>query len=372
MISITVTARAYSRKELKEEFNNYSTRNADLDEFLAAMIKTNQLDKRGDLFYPTYVKTTDEQLVDPQYRVYDASRYGGVQITKQGRYQRIAIAGSIMDERPDPTDMSLVSYQDKQGNWQSITEKTKLVGDSRKPAKPRSSERWRANIPADIVRKYKLKPDTPIRVRVDRIIPRYFGTLSLWGFEIRGMISFISTNEKNKKARNLEVKAERFQFEVNKSIQSEMERAGKRLISITKKWLDKYDPGYYDLYTNCSVEEEGPHTGADYATILTVPPRVGKATIEFKDLDRNKVLAYGEHVLRRNWTEEEDETVIEFFLGDNLSTDAVVHGYKGRDRKYRVKNKKTGTTRTVKHTPYSNMKQATLNFQNKPGFKRKK
>ena len=95
MISIVVTPRAegYTRKELKEEFNKYSTKNADLDEFIAAMIKTDQLVQRGEAYFPTSLSSTDEQIRKPEQREYVTELYGRFEKTKKGNYWRQAVAG---------------------------------------------------------------------------------------------------------------------------------------------------------------------------------------------------------------------------------------------------------------------------------------
>lgn len=378
MISITVRPKTdgYTRKELKAEFNKYSRSNADLDEFIAAVMRDGQLEKRGDVYFPTYVQTTDEQIVEPEYRVYEAGSYGSVQKTKKGEYQPIAIAGLIGDTRADPTDMRLVSYQDENGKWQPIEEKTMLIGDGKTPAKPRKNyERWRANIPADIVRNpnYNLKPGTRIKVRVGRIIPRYFGTLSFWGYKITLMISFVSTSTKNEKARKIELKASDFNVEVHNSIRTELDAAGKKLERVAEKWLRIHDAGYHNFLYNekyCTSTVDIPTTGEDFS-VLTAPPDSMVATITLKDYDRGKEITIGQNTLKRNWVDDEDKTVAGFFLGTHLKKDIIAHNYKGRNRTYIVNagsdNEKIHTVNSYKQK----LKQQRLNFSNQP-FKRKK
>jgi hypothetical protein len=352
MINITVRPKSYSRDELKEMFSRYSTADSDFNEFMAAMLKTDQLEERKGGYFPTAVSVSEKAT--KQYREYNTILYGG---KKRAKYQRVAIRALKSDTSTDPTKMHITSYQDKKGNWHRVSELPSLT-----LAAPRKYERWRANIPSDIARKYGIRSDTPIRVRIEGVTKRYFSQLSLWGYEIRGMISFGETHG-HKEDRHLELRTDNFQFEVKGPLRDDMRVAGEKLLSITRKWLDTYDKEYSAFFDRSIVNEEGPHKGIDYAVPLTKAPSRRQATIEFEDLDRGRIIASAEATPARNWTEKDDgNTVGSFFL----SRDDVVHGYKGRDRTFR---KKEGTT---KSTPYTKTKQAILNLSNTAGFRKKR
>ncbi len=372
MIRITLASKeeGYTREELKKLFNRYSTLNDDLDEFLAAVIRDNQLEKRGDTYFPTGVPTTDIQLEKATRRIYNADRYGGVVVTKKGSYPRIAVAAREGDERPDPTSMTLISYQTKRGDWRPIKERPILIGPGKKPSKPRKGELWRASVPAPIIKQYRLRPGTPLRVSIERIIPRYFSTLTLWGFEATAIISWVSTSTKNKKARQLELEGQHFQFEIKKSLRKEMQKAGEKLIRVMRQWLDRFDKGYSDLTLDPGTKEteQGPHTGSDFATTLYEPPRPTMATITFTDLETGREYARGEMYPKRTWADEDDEKVIaNFFLGDHLKKDIVVHGKKSHP----VSSRRPPERETKPEKIKRQFKQSTFNFDNKP-FKGKK
>jgi hypothetical protein len=357
MINITVRPKSYTREELKEMYSKYSENDADFNEFIAAMVKTDQLAERRGAFYPTQVTT--ETQATKQTREFTAILYGG---KKRARYQRVAIRSLKSDlTRTDPTKMHVTAYQDKGGKWHSVSERPSLT-----LVAPRESERWRANIPAEIAKKYNIRVSTPIRVRVEGTTKHYFSQLTLWGYLARGIISFGETH-KHQEDRHLEIRADDFAFEVKGPIRTEMKTAGEKIISITRKWLEIYDKQYAEYYGNSIITETGPHTGVDYATPLTRPMR-RTSTITFEDLDKGANLGEAEGTLARNWQDKADENSVGSFF---LVQDRVVHGYKGRDRTFRVKGKKTGTTTVHKSTPYS-LKQTTLNLPNQPGFKRKK
>lgn len=360
MINITVRPKSYSRDELKKAFEKYSTSEADFDEFITAMMKTDQLAERRGAYYPT--KVSSEIQDTKQYRDFNAILYGG---KKRARYQRVAIRTLEREpSRTDPTKMHITAYQDKAGAWHRISEHPALT-----LAAPRKYERWRANIPAAIVRKYNIRQDTPIRVRIEGTTKRYFSSLTLWGYLAKGMTSFGETG-KHKEDRHLELRADNFAFEIKGPIRNEMQNAGTKILSIARKWLDLYDKEYSAFFDRSIVTQEGPHTGVDFATPLTRPPAQRKSTITFEDLDKGRHLADAEANLSRNWPDKADENSVGAFF---LTQDRVVHGYKGRDRKFSVKGKKKGqVAKTRTYTPYSSQKQTTLNLSNQPGFKRKR
>jgi hypothetical protein len=360
-------AEGYTRAELKKSFNKYSTKNDDLDEFIAAMIKTGQLQQKDSNYFPTDMKL-EQDLKTPEYRVYDTSRYGGMQITKKGAFPRLAIAGLKTDERPDPFSMYLVSYQDDEGNWQPIDEQPHVLGNEKKPAKPRESERWRVNIPAEIVRnpnkktKQTLKPYMPIRVRIDRIVPQYFSILTLWGYKLGGMISFGQTS-KHKEDRKIEIRAENFNMETYGKIKNEIKSAGSKLIKTVEKWLALYDVQYYEFFNNCG-NLATKHTG-EYIEPLSISAGRQSSIMEFEDMDSKNPAVVYTGILPHAWVERDaSELATVFFLSGQ---DYVVHGYKGRNRKYKVTTKK-GTEKTVSHRVYSK-KKSELKFSNKPGYK---
>lgn len=350
MINISVQAKTYTYDELRAAFKKRSDNPADFDEFMAAMIKTGQLEDRRGVLHPTQVTT--ETTKTSQYRDYNTMLYGG---KRTARYPRLAIRAKLTDERTDPIKMYLSSYQDRKGEWHRIPEKPAL-----NITRGRSNERWRANIPSEIIHKYRLKIDTPLRIRTQEVTKRFYSRLTLWGYQTQGMTSFGETGA-HKDDRHLELRSEDFTFEVNGPIQAETETAGNKIITVTRKWLDLYDKEYSAFFDRSIVTQ---HTGIDLIP-LEKSPKGTLATIIFEDLDKGRVLADAQATLPKNWVEKpDDNTVAAFFL----KTDRVVHGYKGRDRTFRVKDGKERKTR--KYTPYST--QATLNLPNVSGFKRKK
>lgn len=368
MINIIVRSKVYTEEELKGEFKRYSDDDGDFDEFIAAMIKTKQITRRADGFHPTTTTATSKTTEVDQYRVYNTQKHGGIAKSTKGNYQRIAIAGKTWSKKADPTNMYVSSYYSKKtGRFEPIKERIPLVSPDKPPVKPRQGERWRANIPADIVREYKLKAGQPIKVRVLTVTETYYGLLSLWGYKLGGMIAFGMTS-KHQEDRKIELRAENFNMETYGKIKDEINSAGPKLLKTTEKWLELYDKQYYEFFNNCGklvTKEAPPHKGEYIEPVKTYPGKQS-SIIEFEDLDGRKPTVQYDGILPRNWVEKDESTLAaSFYL---RGQDYVVHGYKGRDRKFKAKK---GEKKAKQFKPYSD-KQSTLSFPNKPGYMEKK
>ena len=350
MINISIQAKTYTYEELQASFKRYSEKPADFDEFLAAMIKTGQVEDRKGVLHPTQVTT--ETTKTSQYRDYNTILYGG---KRTARYPRLAIRATLTDERTDPIKMYLSSYQDRKGEWHRIPEKPDL-----NLTRGRSNERWRANIPSEIIHKYRLKIDTPLRIRTQEVTKRFYSKLTLWGYQTQGMTSFGETGE-HQEDRHLELRSEDFTFEVKGPIQAEAETANKKIVSVTRKWLDIFDKNYSDFFDNSIVTQ---HAGIDLIP-LEKAPKGTLATITFEDIDKGRILGEAQATLPKNWLDKPDENTVAAFF---LTQDRVVRGYKGRDRTFKVKE--GGVRKTKNYTPYTS--QTRLNLPNVSGFKRKK
>ena len=337
MIDIVVRPKRYTRDELQDLFSRYSDRDEDFEEFITAMQTTGQLEEQEDAFIPTVIKV--EERKTRQYKTFGTMLYGG---KKDARYPRLGI--HVLERegmRLYPTEMQIIRYQDTKGRWITIPE-----APSMKLTKPRSYEKWRASIPMEIIRKYDLKIDTPIRVRIGSVSKRYFSRLRLWGYNLQAMVSFGETGG-GKNVRDLEVHGWDFPFETKGLIRNEMTVIGMRSVEVMRGWLERYDMDYYGLLRKCEDADTASEAippalveGVAPEPLMSAPRR--KAEIHLLDHDAKTVDETRARVaasLPRNWYDLDPEQIAMLFTFPSVRDDDIgeAKGYHGRSGEYHAR-----------------------------------
>ncbi len=329
MIRITVRPKKYTRKELQKLFSHYSEREEDFDEWISAMQKTGQLEERNGGFFPTKIKK-EEKTAHPRYETFETILYGGKRDVK---YPRIGIHVKESDSlHIYPTEMYLIKFKDKEGNWVRVppSEQPKL-----RLTKPRSNERWRANIPREIVKKYNLGLDSDVRIRIESKTEKFFSSLRLWGYQFQSMISFGETAAGNN-TRDLELHGWKFPFETGGRIKEEMREIGQKSLDVIQEWLRNYDSEYYSLFSRSLLTQAAPPELVEGMSPepVTWKPRT-KTEIQLVDHDAKTVAnvrARATGSLPKYWDElPPDETALLFsFPSPGSDKVGFAHGYKGR------------------------------------------
>ena len=352
MIRITVRPKEYTRGELKNIFARYSEKEEDFEDWLSAMQTTGQLIEKGKKFYPA---TMPEYVERPtrQYKTLGVITYGGKKTVED---IRVAIRARAKEMRETPTDMHLIAVYDKDGKRTDISEKPRLVAAAGRGSE-RRGEVWRANIPAEIRRKYNIKPGMEARIRIEGISKQYFSRLILWGYSVQAMISFGETG-KHQQDRDLELHGWEFPYEVQPNIREQMALNGVRVLNILRSWVEKYDPIYSEIFLDGGVNQDeisSPNAGVE-PTALVRPPR-RKSHVQFRDLQKGRTIAKAEGSLPRNWYELSPDDVAMLFTFPTPGADTIgeAHGYKGRKGTYKKLKKRQITLDEV--------------LKNKEGFK---
>jgi hypothetical protein len=361
MITITVRPKRNSREDLRREFNKYSVNEDDFNEWLTAMQITGQLEERRGYFIPSKTPEVEEKAV-AQYRTFEARLYRG---KKEAEVPELGIR-ELWEERKRyyPTEMQIIGFEDEKGKLIPIPEKLKFTFSRARERYDKEGnliqkgEKWRANLPIEITRKYGLKIGTPVRIKIGSVSKKYFQTLKLWGYAIESMVSFGETAGRQN-VRDLELHGWDFPFETNGKILAELGKVGAVSIDVMNSWLATFDMDYARLLKSCrdagTTTEASPPIRVEGEALyrpFSSPPR-RQVKIQLYDHDAKTVkperaTVYGK--LPRNWHEMDPDEIAVLFSFASPSDDRVgnAKGYHGRKQAYRKLRTKQMTLEQLK------------------------
>lgn len=355
MININIESKTYTYDELKALFNKFSDREDDFEDFINAMQLTGQLkETKGGKFRPTQISEV-KTLETLRYETLTTVLAGG---KKEVPFPRVGIHGLKTKTRTIPTEMKIIKYKDTKGNWIDIPERPSLVA-----RRPRESERWRAEIPAEIRRKYNIKLDQEVRIAIGSVSFDFFSKLRLWGYSIQAMITFGQTGG-HKSDRDLELHGWNFAYEAKPNLREQMDRMGDNILNALRSWLERYDIRYYETFMMGGANQDeikSPEIIEGMGPTPLISQIKGASQIQFRDTQKGRNIASATGKLPKNWFEIPPDGVASLFT---FSTDDIgfAHGYMGRVGKGRENYTKLKT------------KQVTLDQlkAQKEGFKKRK
>ena len=315
MIEITIPSGRYTREELFDKLSRYFKTDEDLEMFITAMQETNQIVEVEPNVFETTAKREVKRRV-PLYltippedevmgdRINQIYVFRWTYYTYKGRkLPRIAIRAGAnwIKKHGTPLRATLLKIY-KDGRWINIPEKPVMLPGT--PRYPRTIEAYRAEIPREIVRKYGITRDTPLRVKLETLVTNYLATLRLWGYAITCMIFFGETKGKAN-PRNLELLGEDFVYETRRNIREMLKAKSDKTMSLLLKWLEKIDLEYRGVLERCIDDNtatiQKPLEGVQPTPLKEEEGRIAK--MKFLDLDRaenRQIIAFyqSKHLLK--------------------------------------------------------------------------
>jgi len=310
MIEITIPSGRYTREELFDKLSKYFETDEDLEMFITAMQETNQLielkeeekteEEKGKIIFataekkkvkrttPLYLNIPPESEIAEEDRINQISVFRYTYYTERGEKKpRIAIRAGAnwIKKHGTPQSVTLIKIF-KDGKWIKIPEKPTFY-PTKSPRYPKTIEAFRAEIPREIVRKYGITENTPLRVKMEMMVTGYLTTLKLWGYAITCMIFFGETKGKAN-PRNLELLGEDFVYETRRNIREMLKAKSDKTMSLLLKWLEKIDLEYRGVLERCIDDNtatiQKPLEGVQPTPLKEEEGRIAK--MKFLDLDR--------------------------------------------------------------------------------------
>lgn len=322
MIKIMIKAGEYTLRELRSILSKEFKNREDLEKFITAMEKTNQLSRRGNKF----VTEKLQEIVRTIYPEFTTYVYGGSSKAKQPRCG-IRAGKEWQDKYGFPEELHITSIRQRDGKWIPITKEDRVTISAIKGRTPEGKEAWRAHLPRDLNRKYNIKcptgvesdRNTKIRVAVTTRAKGYFVTLILWGYSIHVEQTF-NYNRTSQGKRNIELRAEDFAYSTGRNITELQENYCEKVKRIKDKWCKKFDPEYHYLFNTAYAEESGRGV-----TQYKEEPTLTSKVILY-DVGKRRTLGRAEAVMPRWYFQDENEII------NRLITiaDGVAHGIKSR------------------------------------------
>ncbi|RLF34546.1 MAG: hypothetical protein DRM98_00355 [Thermoplasmata archaeon] len=343
MIEIIIYPRDYTRDELYDRLSHFFPTSEDLDLFISMMQETNQLTYRDGVFHPVTAeiveRTTPVYLTIPSESEVMGDRINQIYVFRWTYYTtaageklpRIAIRAGAnwIKKRGVPVSVTLLKIY-KNGRWIDIPEKPTLTPGI--PRYPSTIEAYRAEIPRNIVRKYGITRDTPLRVRIDRRVTAYYSTLRLWGLSLDTIITSIGETPKHLNDRNLELRGHDFVYPTDENIIDRFRAVSGLILNVLDTWLGLFDEEYHSLFT-AAINKDVQRPDFKGATGAKPEPLVEEtsrtAVIEFTDLDKGRLIGKAEATLSPRWYLRDAYHVATQFktVYDDIG---MAHGYKGR------------------------------------------
>jgi len=298
MIEITIPSGRYTREELFDKLSKYFKTDEDIEMFITAMQETNQIVEVEPNVFETTAKREVKRRVPLYLTIPPEDEVMGDRINqiyvfrwtyytyKGEKLPRIAIRAGAnwVKRRGTPLRATLIKIY-KDGRWIRIPERPVMLPGT--PRYPKTIEAYRAEIPREIVRKYGITRDTPLRVKLETMVTNYLATLRLWGYAITCMIFFGETKNKVN-PRTLELIGRDFVYETRRNIREMLETKSNKVLSLMQEVLEKLDLEYYALLLKCIDDEtasiQKPLEGVDPDPLVDREERIAK--IEFIDPNR--------------------------------------------------------------------------------------
>lgn len=322
MLKIKVIPKEYTRTELKKIFvkETGNHKNTDFDEFISAMQKTGQIIQTGNKFIPTkqvelktpkrkIYKTLDfEKKNEKNFKKGVEAKEDSITVFRWTKKPRIAFrAGKEwVDKHGTPVKIKLLKIY-KDGKEIKIPRNEQpTITTTKSPRYPKTIEAYRSEIPAEIVKKYNLKGNEKIRVRIDRLVKNYISYLELYGYQIDVMTFFgetgnASADQRHRKGiRDMEMQGTRFTYETKGDITNEFRKRGDKALNVTQAWLEQYDEGYSLLYGYSKRKDIAPpNEGARIVPLIEKPE--DETSFRLRDIEKDHLKLEVRGKLPDNW-----------------------------------------------------------------------
>lgn len=278
MIKITLKSGTYTKKQLDDVLSKTFDTQRDIDLFIEAIVDTGQvIKKQNNYVFPQAEKVTHKY---PSYYKLSTYYYGG--------RDRVGVRGGTewVEKHGYPSNMYLskIKIGDK---WVNIKEKPSLdLVKGRGYKSKQTLEKWRAQIPVEIQRKYNITPDTQISVAVTQQTFNYYANPQIWGYRYRVMLAYGETKN-GANPRSLEIEGHSFVAKIKKDISDSIEKHQRNIKQTMLRLLEKGDPEYYGLY----AESDNAGTIGENIQIEPLMNRSRYVPIvELSDLENNRII----------------------------------------------------------------------------------
>ena len=309
MIEILVKAGSHTIEEIRQRLRHFfrGTTNPEknIDEFLLAMEVSGQLKRRGDRYItsqrPGRIRRTAITETQPTISAGGRERVG------------VHLPKGWEEEHGHPVRVYLTAVRG-----------TPIPPVRLKELTPRPSEAWRAEIPAEIRRRYDIKRRDEVTFTIESIKETGWQTLKLWGYSLRPAVTF-EYKRTRRGMREMELIVTNIPFEVSRDIQEDVRTAIDKAQTLMRRWLKDFDVIYGSFFDEETIKK----TWGTPTSPLTKKPSIAP-TIRFTDLDRGITIAEAVAELPEGWAFMPVDDLVGHF---STTIDLVAHEIKSLYRR---------------------------------------